>query len=68
MVITMNFGMLWSDGVDSGASSLFHIGIGEALPMAMVTIDVLWSYGGDSEARWTCVIHNGTVCIVESWC
>lgn len=38
MVITINFGVLWYDGVDSGASSRFHMGIGETLLMVMVTI------------------------------
>lgn len=38
MMISMNFGVLWSDGVDTGASNWFHMGTGEALPMVMVMI------------------------------
>lgn len=68
MVIATNFGMLWSDGMDSGVSSQFHMRIGEMLPMVMVTIGVLWSYDGDSRARWIGVVHNGTSCIIELCC
>lgn len=45
MVMVTNFGVLWSDGVDSRASGQLHMGIGEALPMVIVTIWcalVLW--------------------------
>lgn len=41
MVITTNFGVLWSNDVDLGVSTRFHMGIGEAFPMVMVTIGVL---------------------------
>lgn len=37
MVISSDFGVLWSDGVSSGASSWFHMGTGETLLMVIVT-------------------------------
>ena len=40
MVIAKKNCVLWSNSVDSGTSSRFHIGNGEALPMDMVTIFV----------------------------
>lgn len=33
-----SFSVLWSGGVDLGASSGFHVGIGEALLNVLVTI------------------------------
>lgn len=51
MVITMNFGVLWSDDVYLRESSQFYMGISEELPMVMIMIGVLWFYGGDSGAR-----------------
>lgn len=62
-----SFGVNWSYGGESGASSQSQVGIGEALPMVMVTVWyalVLW-WG--SEARWTRVFMNVTACIISQF-
>lgn len=37
-VLRSNFGVLWSDGLDSGVSSWFEMGISEALLVEIVAI------------------------------
>lgn len=40
--IRLDFGVLWSDGMYSGESIWFKMGIGEALPLVMIAILVCY--------------------------
>lgn len=63
-----SFGVLCFDGVVSGASRWFKMEIGEVLLMVIVAIwcalVLWWKFRSEMDICF----HNGTACIIESWC
>lgn len=62
-VINSNFGVLWSDEVDSGTSNWFKVGISEVLLKELVSNWYALVLMRKFRGEWTYVVHNGTICM-----